>query len=203
MNPCSTISAHRTIRIIRRVTRRQLFGTAAHRPRRLRRWPRLLGEQPRPRPQAAGAARACRISPRRPNASISSGRAAGRRTSICSTPSRCCESMAMQDIPDSVRGTTRLSTMSVGYKKWPIVPAIKPFKKWGKCGIEISTMLPAHRLHRRRHLRRPLHAHRGRQPRPRRHVFPDRLRSARPPQHGRVAHLRPWQRHRAICPPSW
>ena len=34
---------------------------------------------------------------------------------------------AGKDIPDSVRGTTRLSTMSSGYAKWPCLPAIKPF----------------------------------------------------------------------------
>lgn len=46
------------------------------------------------------------------------------------------------DIPESVRGTTRLSTMSSGYAKWPTVPAIKPFRKYGICGTEISEMLP-------------------------------------------------------------
>ncbi|QOV88822.1 DUF1501 domain-containing protein [Humisphaera borealis] len=50
--------------------------------------------------------------------------------------------MAGQDIPESVRGTTRLSTMSASYKKWPITPAIKPFKKCGQSGTEISTLLP-------------------------------------------------------------
>src|SRR3954469_15158050 len=30
-----------------------------------------------------------------------------------------------QDIPESIRGTTRLSTMTSGAKKWPIQPAIK------------------------------------------------------------------------------
>ncbi len=50
--------------------------------------------------------------------------------------------MALQDLPESVRGKTRLSTMTAGYKKWPIQPAIKPFKKCGQSGIEISTMLP-------------------------------------------------------------
>ncbi len=50
--------------------------------------------------------------------------------------------MKGQDIPDSVRGTTRLSTMSASYKKWPIQPAIKPFKAYGKCGTELSEMLP-------------------------------------------------------------
>jgi hypothetical protein len=48
----------------------------------------------------------------------------------------------LKDLPESVRGTTRLSTMTAGYSKWPAVPAIKPFKKWGKSGLEISTLLP-------------------------------------------------------------
>jgi len=47
-----------------------------------------------------------------------------------------------KDIPDSIRGATRLSTMSSGYKKWPAVPGIKPFKAWGKSGTEISELLP-------------------------------------------------------------
>ena len=50
--------------------------------------------------------------------------------------------MAGKDIPDSVRGTTRLSTMSSGYSKWPCVPAIKPHKRYGKCGMTLSEMLP-------------------------------------------------------------
>jgi hypothetical protein len=50
--------------------------------------------------------------------------------------------MAGKDIPDSVRGTTRLSTMSSGYGKWPTLPAIKPFKKYGQCGLELSELLP-------------------------------------------------------------
>jgi len=52
------------------------------------------------------------------------------------------QEMAGKDIPDSVRGTTRLSTMSSGYAKWPCVPAIKPFKAYGQSGIELSEMLP-------------------------------------------------------------
>jgi hypothetical protein len=47
------------------------------------------------------------------------------------------------DIPESVRGTTRLSTMSSGYAKWPTVPAIKPFRRYGAAGIELSEMLPS------------------------------------------------------------
>jgi hypothetical protein len=50
--------------------------------------------------------------------------------------------MASQDIPESVRGTTRLSTMTANFKKWPITPAIKPFQRRGKCGTEFSEMLP-------------------------------------------------------------
>lgn len=49
---------------------------------------------------------------------------------------------AMQDIPGSVRGDTRLSTMSSGYGKWPCIPAIKPFQSYGQCGMRLSTMLP-------------------------------------------------------------
>ena len=46
--------------------------------------------------------------------------------------------MAGQDIPDSVRGSTRLSTMSSGYGKWPCVPAIKPFRRYGRSGIALE-----------------------------------------------------------------
>lgn len=50
--------------------------------------------------------------------------------------------MAGQDIPASVRGATRLSTMSANYAKWPCVPAIKPYRRYGKAGIGLSSMLP-------------------------------------------------------------
>ena len=46
-----------------------------------------------------------------------------------------------QDIPDSVRGSTRLSTMSSGYAKWPCVGAIKPHKSYGNCGMRMSEMM--------------------------------------------------------------
>lgn len=49
--------------------------------------------------------------------------------------------MAGKDIPDSIRGSTRLSTMSSGYGKWPCVPAIKPFQQYGQSGIPLSQML--------------------------------------------------------------
>ena len=47
-----------------------------------------------------------------------------------------------KDIPDSVRGTTRLSAMSSNYGKWPCVPAIKPHTAYGRCGTTMSEMLP-------------------------------------------------------------
>ena len=50
--------------------------------------------------------------------------------------------MVGQNIPDSIRGTTRLSTMSSGYAKWPCLPAIKPHKAYGQSGIVMSEMLP-------------------------------------------------------------
>ena len=50
--------------------------------------------------------------------------------------------MAGQDIPDSVRGATRLSTMSASYKRWPITPAIKPFQNFGRSGTAFTSMLP-------------------------------------------------------------
>jgi hypothetical protein len=50
--------------------------------------------------------------------------------------------MAGKDIPDSVRGTTRLSTMSASYKRWPCIPSIKPHRKYGACGMQLSSMLP-------------------------------------------------------------
>jgi Protein of unknown function (DUF1501) len=46
-----------------------------------------------------------------------------------------------KDIPDSIRGNTRLSTMSSGYAKWPCLPAIKPFQTYGQCGMRMSSMM--------------------------------------------------------------
>ena len=57
-------------------------------------------------------------------------------------PKPTLQKMAGQDIPESIRGTTRLSTMSSGNKRWPITPAIKPFQRYGQCGTELSSMLP-------------------------------------------------------------
>lgn len=52
------------------------------------------------------------------------------------------QEMAGKEIPSSVRGTTRLSTMTSGNAKWPCVPAIKPFQSYGQCGMRLSSLLP-------------------------------------------------------------
>lgn len=57
-------------------------------------------------------------------------------------PKPVMEKHKLKELPESVRGTTRLSTMTAGYKSWPVVPAIKPFQKYGKSGIEMTSMLP-------------------------------------------------------------
>ncbi len=48
----------------------------------------------------------------------------------------------LQELPASVREGTRLSTMTSGQSKFPILPAIKPFARYGRCGMELSTLLP-------------------------------------------------------------
>ncbi|TWT73409.1 DUF1501 domain-containing protein [Allorhodopirellula solitaria] len=51
------------------------------------------------------------------------------------------QKLAGQNIPDSVRGDTRLSTMSSGYGKWPCVPAIKPYRTFGQSEMRLSEMV--------------------------------------------------------------
>ena len=57
-------------------------------------------------------------------------------------PKPTLREQAGKDVPDSVRGSTRLSTMSSGYAKWPVVAPIKGFKRYGNCGMEMSELLP-------------------------------------------------------------
>jgi hypothetical protein len=52
------------------------------------------------------------------------------------------ETMRLQELPDSVRAGARLSTMTAGQKQFPILPAIKPFRQYGKSGRWLSTLLP-------------------------------------------------------------
>src|SRR3954467_6935195 len=49
--------------------------------------------------------------------------------------------MAMQDLPESVGGGTRLSTMTASYKKWPCLPSIKPFRRYGQSGMELGELV--------------------------------------------------------------
>lgn len=52
------------------------------------------------------------------------------------------EKLRFQDLPDSVRTGARLSSMTAGYKSFPILPAIKPFKQYGQSGRWMSELLP-------------------------------------------------------------
>ncbi|MEI7575696.1 MAG: DUF1501 domain-containing protein [Armatimonadota bacterium] len=52
------------------------------------------------------------------------------------------EALRMQELPDSVRSRSRLSTMTSGQAKYPILPAIQPFKNYGQSGTAMSTLLP-------------------------------------------------------------
>ncbi len=48
----------------------------------------------------------------------------------------------LEELPESVRAGTRLSTMTSAQGHYPILPAIKPFKQYGKSGMWMSEMLP-------------------------------------------------------------
>jgi len=52
------------------------------------------------------------------------------------------EKLRFQDLPDSVRSGARLSSMTAGYKSFPILPPIKPFKQYGQSGTRMSELLP-------------------------------------------------------------
>ncbi len=52
------------------------------------------------------------------------------------------EKHRMQELPESIRKAARLSTMTSGQAKYPVLPAIKPFKQYGKSGMWLSEMLP-------------------------------------------------------------
>ncbi|MEE3182098.1 MAG: DUF1501 domain-containing protein, partial [Planctomycetota bacterium] len=50
---------------------------------------------------------------------------------------------AGKELPDSVRGSQRITTMTSGQKTLPILPAQYGFKRHGKSGLELSEQLPA------------------------------------------------------------
>lgn len=52
------------------------------------------------------------------------------------------EKHRLEELPESVRKTSRLSTMTSGQGKYPILPAIKPFRQYGDSGMWLSELLP-------------------------------------------------------------
>ncbi|MDR3691737.1 MAG: DUF1501 domain-containing protein [Fimbriimonas sp.] len=52
------------------------------------------------------------------------------------------ESRRLQELPESIRAGTRLSTMTSSQAHYPILPAIQPFKQYGQSGMWLSEMLP-------------------------------------------------------------
>jgi len=123
---------------IARVTRRQLFGTAASGVG-LAALSSLLGIE-----QARGATMLPGLPHHPPKAKrvVVLWQGGGPSHVDLFDEKPMLTEMAGKDIPDSVRGDTRLSTMSSSYAKWPIVPPIKPYKKYGKSEIAMSSMLP-------------------------------------------------------------
>jgi hypothetical protein len=52
------------------------------------------------------------------------------------------EKHRLQELPDSVRGKIRLSTMTASQKGYPVLPAIKPFRPYGQSGRWLSELIP-------------------------------------------------------------
>jgi hypothetical protein len=52
------------------------------------------------------------------------------------------EKHRLEELPESVRSNIRLSTMTSGQKKYPILPALKPFRQYGNNGRWLSELLP-------------------------------------------------------------
>ncbi len=47
-----------------------------------------------------------------------------------------------QDLPESVRGGQRLTGMTAAQKRFPIAPSVYQFARHGRCGMELSELLP-------------------------------------------------------------
>ena len=101
-----------------------------------------------------------------------------------------------KDLPDSVRNGQRLTTMTSGQKRFPIAPSIFKFAAARQARRLGQRTAAAHRRHRRRSGRHQDGQHRGDQSRPGDHLHPNRQPAARPPQHGRLAVVRPGQHER-------
>jgi hypothetical protein len=48
----------------------------------------------------------------------------------------------LEELPDSIRKTSRLSTMTSSQGKYPVLPAIQPFRQYGDSGLWLSEMIP-------------------------------------------------------------
>jgi hypothetical protein len=52
------------------------------------------------------------------------------------------EKHRLEELPESLLKSKRLSTMTSNQGKYPVLPAIKPFKQYGESGIHLSELLP-------------------------------------------------------------
>lgn len=52
------------------------------------------------------------------------------------------EKLRGTDLPESVRGGQRLTTMTASQKSFPLRPSVAPFQQYGKSGIWMSSLLP-------------------------------------------------------------
>ncbi len=52
------------------------------------------------------------------------------------------EKHRLEELPESIRKTSRLSTMTSSQGKYPVLPAIQPFKQYGQSGMWLSELLP-------------------------------------------------------------
>lgn len=48
----------------------------------------------------------------------------------------------LEELPESIRKTSRLSTMTSGQGRYPVLPAIQPFRQYGESGLWLSELLP-------------------------------------------------------------
>lgn len=52
------------------------------------------------------------------------------------------EKHRLEELPESIRKTSRLSTMTSGQAKFPVLPAIRPFQQYGQSGMWLSELIP-------------------------------------------------------------
>ena len=50
--------------------------------------------------------------------------------------------MFNKDMPESIRGSQRLTGMTAKQARFPIAPSVYNFEKRGRCGMELSELLP-------------------------------------------------------------